>query len=46
MEQLRRVHGELAALATGAELTRTAGLWSGGRLELLAAQTPWGRIDG
>ncbi len=40
------VSGELAALATGAELTRTAALWSGGRLELLAAQTPWGRIDG
>lgn len=40
------VSGELAALATGAELTSTAGLWSGGRLELLAAQTPWGRIDG
>lgn len=37
---------EVAALATGAELIRTAGLWSGGRLELLAAQTPWGRIDG
>lgn len=39
------VSGELAALATGADLTRTAGLWSGGRLEILAAQTPWGRID-
>lgn len=38
--------GEPAALASGAELMRTAGLWSGGRLELLAAQTPWGRIDG
>lgn len=40
------VSGELAALATGADLTRTTGLWSGGRLELLAAQSPWGRIDG
>jgi hypothetical protein len=40
------VSGKLAALATGSDLTRTAGLWSGNRLELLAARTPWGRIDG
>lgn len=25
-------------------LSRSAGLWSGGRLTLLAAETPWGRI--
>lgn len=36
--------GEVEALATGTELTRTAALWSGNRLELLAMQTPWGRI--
>jgi len=40
------VSGELAALATGSDLSRTAGLWSGSRLELLAARTSWGRIDG
>jgi hypothetical protein len=40
------VSGQLGALATGSELSRTAGLWSGARLELLAARTPWGRIDG
>ncbi|MEP9403359.1 SWIM zinc finger family protein [Sphingomonas sp. VNH70] len=31
-------------LATGTELTRTAALWSGNRLEMLAMRTPWGRI--
>lgn len=31
-------------LVTGTELTRTAALWSGNRLEMLAMQTPWGRI--
>lgn len=36
--------GEVEGLATGTELTRTAALWSGNRLELLAMQTPWGRI--
>jgi len=37
---------EAAGLATATELTHAAMLWSGGRLELLAARTPWGRIDG
>ena len=36
---------EIQGLATGTELTRTAALWSGNRLEMLAMQTPWGRID-
>jgi hypothetical protein len=40
----------LAAGATGlirgTELTRAAALWSGNRLAILAARTPWGRIDG
>jgi len=36
--------GEAEGLMTGTELTRSAALWSGGRLEMLAAQTPWGRI--
>jgi hypothetical protein len=31
-------------LIRGTELTRTAALWSGNRLAILAAQTPWGRI--
>ena len=36
--------GEVEGLASGTELTRTAALWSGNRLEMLAMQTPWGRI--
>jgi hypothetical protein len=40
------VSGELGPLAKGSELYRTAGLWSGAGLELLAARTPWGRIGG
>lgn len=35
---------EAEGLVAGTELTRTAALWSGNRLELLAMQTPWGRI--
>lgn len=31
-------------LIIGTELTRAAALWSGNRLAILAAQTPWGRI--
>ena len=38
------IAGEAAGLITGTELTRTVALWSGSRLEILAAQTPWGRI--
>ncbi|NKJ42453.1 SWIM zinc finger family protein [Novosphingobium sp. SG720] len=38
--------GEVTGLATGTELTRSVGLWSGNRLDLLAARTPWGRIGG
>jgi hypothetical protein len=33
-------------LIQGTELTRTAALWSGNRLHILAARTPWGRVDG
>ena len=36
--------GEAEGLLAGTELTRAAALWSGSRLELLATQTPWGRI--
>ncbi|MGP7795223.1 SWIM zinc finger family protein [Sphingomonas sp. CLY1604] len=36
--------GEVEGLATGTELIRSAALWSGSRLEMLAMQTPWGRI--
>jgi hypothetical protein len=40
------VAGAVSGLATGTRLTRSAGLWSSGRLELLAAQSAWGRIGG
>lgn len=36
--------GEAEGLVAGTELTRAAALWSGSRLEMLAMQTPWGRI--
>ncbi|MFA6113641.1 MAG: SWIM zinc finger family protein [Sphingomonas sp.] len=36
--------GEAEGLIRGTDLTRAAAIWSGGRLEILAAQTPWGRI--
>lgn len=35
---------EAEGLVAGTELTRAAALWSGSRLEMLAVQTPWGRI--
>lgn len=38
------VAGSAEGLVRGTELTRAAAIWSGGRLEILAAQTPWGRI--
>lgn len=38
------IAGDIAGLITGTEMTRTAALWSGNRIELLATQTPWGRI--
>ncbi|MCG2666310.1 SWIM zinc finger family protein [Bradyrhizobium sp. GCM10023182] len=40
------VAGSAEGLLTGTELTRTAAIWSGNRLTILAAQSPWGRIDG
>lgn len=36
--------GEAEGLLTGTDLTCSAALWSGHRLEILAAQSPWGRI--
>jgi hypothetical protein len=36
--------GPVPDLLLGTELTRAAALWSGARLQLLAAQTPWGRL--
>ena len=36
--------GEAEGLMTGTELTCSAALWSGHRLEILAAQSAWGRI--
>lgn len=38
------IAGEAAGLIAGVELTRTAALWSGNRLAMLAAYTPWGRV--
>jgi len=38
--------GDPGRLATGTDLTCTAALWSGQQLDLLAAQSPWGRIGG
>lgn len=38
------VAGTAEGLIAGTELTRSVALWSGSRLELLAAQTPWGRV--
>jgi hypothetical protein len=40
------VSGETQGLIGGTNLTRTAALWSGGRLTILAARSRWGRIDG
>lgn len=36
--------GEVGGVIAGTEVTQAAVLWSGGRIELLAAHTPWGRI--
>lgn len=38
------VASETDGLMRGTELTRAAAIWSGSRLTLLAARTPWGRI--
>jgi hypothetical protein len=38
------VAGDSDGLIRGTDLTRAAAIWSGGRLDILAAQTPWGRI--
>lgn len=38
------ISGEVEGLITGTALTRTAAIWSGGRLEILAARSGWGRI--
>ncbi|WP_284270278.1 SWIM zinc finger family protein [Bradyrhizobium iriomotense] len=35
---------EAQGILCGTSLTRTAAIWSGNRLTILAAQTPWGRI--
>ncbi|MGY3561958.1 hypothetical protein ACVWZ4_006514 [Bradyrhizobium sp. USDA 4472] len=38
------VAGKAEGLLSGTELTRTAAIWSGNRLTILAAQSSWGRI--
>jgi hypothetical protein len=38
--------GPAHGLLRGTELTCAAAIWSGNRLTLLAAQTPWGRVAG
>lgn len=40
------VAGDAEGLLSGSDLTRTAALWSGNRLTILAAQTRWGRVNG
>nr|WP_191093296.1 SWIM zinc finger family protein [Bradyrhizobium campsiandrae] len=40
------VAGNADGLLAGTELTRTAAIWSGSRLTILAAQSSWGRIGG
>ncbi|MBR1086812.1 SWIM zinc finger family protein [Bradyrhizobium manausense] len=40
------VAGNTEGLLAGTKLTRTAAIWSGNRLTILAAQSPWGRIGG
>jgi hypothetical protein len=40
------VAGSAEGLLSGTDLARTAAIWSGNRLTILAAQTSWGRIDG
>lgn len=37
--------GDMTGLLRGTDIAQATALWSGNRLELLAAQTPWGRID-
>jgi hypothetical protein len=43
-ETVLPVAGATEGLIRGTDLTRAAAIWSGGRLEILAAQTPWGRL--
>ncbi len=40
------VAGEVPRALRGTSLESSAALWSNGRLELLAATTPWGRLGG
>jgi hypothetical protein len=40
------VAGNAEGLLSGSDLMRTAALWSGNRLAILAAQTRWGRVNG
>jgi hypothetical protein len=40
------VSGETQGLLGGTDLARTAAIWSGNRLNILAAQSRWGRIAG
>jgi hypothetical protein len=40
------VAGSAEGLLCGTDLKRTAAIWSGSRLTILAAQTSWGRIGG
>lgn len=43
-DMLLPLAGDATGLIAGAALTCAAALWSGNRLEILATQTPWGRI--
>lgn len=37
---------DVEGVLCGTDLSRTAAIWSGNRLTILAAQTPWGRVGG
>lgn len=40
------LHEAAEGLLNGTELRRAAAIWSANRLDILAAQTPWGRVTG
>jgi hypothetical protein len=40
------IAGSAEGLLCGTDLQRTAAIWSGNRLTILATQTSWGRIGG
>jgi hypothetical protein len=45
-ETILPLAGETGGVQRGTDLMQAAALWSGGRLAILSAQTPWGRVGG